>query len=214
MGGLFFFFSFLNYYYSFSVFNTRVSPWSFTGIWVTASLLGAPGLYWVFLMMLTLLWSRFLHFSRPFEIVQSATIIIGITVTLMIHRFFLFSGKVQVCFNLFAFFIFTLVRQKSKINFFFLLFSLDYVIACISKSKKFYVSFYKMDTGLCIYHLVVWWNLNLLHNSQLITFPTQSCFVQGISKYTAPMWLLIILLLIMLCFCLVWLYSPSIIVGF
>ena len=31
--------------------------------------------------------------------------------------------------------------------------------------------------GLCIYHLFVWSNLNFLHISQWITFPTQSCLV-------------------------------------
>ena len=42
---------------------------------------------------------------------------------------------------------------------------------CISKSQK--IS--KTDSGLCIYHFVVWSNFNLLHNSQLVTFSTQSC---------------------------------------
>ena len=39
------------------------------------------------------------------------------------------------------------------------------------------VSFFWWDTGLCIYHLVEWWKLNFLHNSQGVTFPTQSCLV-------------------------------------
>ena len=30
---------------------------------------------------------------------------------------------------------------------------------------------------MCIYHLFVWSNLNFLHNSRWITFPTQSCLV-------------------------------------
>ena len=36
------------------------------------------------------------------------------------------------------------------------------------------ISLARIDFGLCIYHLVVWSNFNLLHNSQWITFPTQS----------------------------------------
>ena len=34
-----------------------------------------------------------------------------------------------------------------------------------------------MDSLLYIYHLFVWSNLNFLHNTQWITFPTQSCLV-------------------------------------
>ena len=46
---------------------------------------------------------------------------------------------------------------------------------CISKLQRILcVSFSRTDSGLCIYHLVVWSHFNLLHNSQWITFPTQS----------------------------------------
>ena len=48
----------------------------------------------------------------------------------------------------------------------------------ISKSqRRLCISFSRVDSGLCIYHLFVWSNLNFLHNSQWITFPTQSCLV-------------------------------------
>ena len=44
----------------------------------------------------------------------------------------------------------------------------------ISKPQRIlHISF----SGSCIYHLVVWSNLNFLHNSQWITLPTQSCLV-------------------------------------
>ena len=47
---------------------------------------------------------------------------------------------------------------------------------CISKSHwSLSVSFFRTDSGLCIYHLFVWSNINFLHNSQWITLPTQSC---------------------------------------
>ena len=42
---------------------------------------------------------------------------------------------------------------------------------CISKSQS------RSDSGLCIYYLFIWSNFNFLHNSQWITFPTQSCLV-------------------------------------
>ena len=44
---------------------------------------------------------------------------------------------------------------------------------CMSISQG-YVSFSWTDSGLCIYHLAVWSNFNLLHSSLRITFPTQS----------------------------------------
>ena len=38
-------------------------------------------------------------------------------------------------------------------------------------------SFSRTGAGLCIYHLFVWSNWNILHISQWITLPTQSCLV-------------------------------------
>ena len=47
---------------------------------------------------------------------------------------------------------------------------------CISKShRSLWVSFSRTGSGLCIYHLLAWSNLNFLHISQWITLPTQSC---------------------------------------
>ena len=49
---------------------------------------------------------------------------------------------------------------------------------CISNSPRtLCVSFSRTDSGLCIYHLFVRLSLNFSHNSQCITFPTQSCTV-------------------------------------
>ena len=49
---------------------------------------------------------------------------------------------------------------------------------CISKSQRIsFILFFRMDSGLCIYHLVVWSKFNLLHNSQWNIFPTQLCLV-------------------------------------
>ena len=46
---------------------------------------------------------------------------------------------------------------------------------CISKSQKIlWVPLFWRKSGLCMHHLVLWTNLNLLHNSQWITFPIQS----------------------------------------
>ena len=46
--------------YSLSVFHISLSWWSFTGVWVTASLLKSPGLFsvfWLFTIMLSFGWS-------------------------------------------------------------------------------------------------------------------------------------------------------------
>ena len=49
---------------------------------------------------------------------------------------------------------------------------------CMSKSPgDLWMSFSRTGAGLCIYHLLVWSNLNFLHISQWITLPTQSCLV-------------------------------------
>ena len=49
---------------------------------------------------------------------------------------------------------------------------------CISKSQRiFCLSIARTDSELCIYHLLVRSNLNFLHNSHWITFPTQLCLV-------------------------------------
>ena len=49
---------------------------------------------------------------------------------------------------------------------------------CISKSlKSLFASFSKTDSGLYIYYLLVWSDVNFLHNSQWITFPIQSYLV-------------------------------------
>ena len=54
----------------------------------------------------------------------------------------------------------------------------------ISKYKKISCVYFSCtDSSLCIYYLQVWWKFNLLPNSQLITFPTQSCLVLGYYYY-------------------------------
>ena len=115
--------------------------------------------------------------------------------TLMFYRFlfffvFLFSNKVNVFFFRFLLIFFLsfagTAKSTSTFSFFFFfliiirfchLFDIRWSV-CISKSQKsLCISFTWTDSGLCIYHLFVWPNLKFLHNSQWITFPTQSCLV-------------------------------------
>ena len=67
---------------------------------------------------------------------------------------------------------------------------------CVCQSPiRVYVSFSWTDAGLCIYHLLVWSNLNFLHISQWITLPTQSCLVLysfcGNLLHSFIMWLIV-----------------------
>ena len=102
--------------------------------------------------------------------------------------FFNPSGKIQVFINLFAFF-YSVVRRNGKIpwivRYFFLyigtrfglLFRIQWIV-CVRKSQRiFRVSFSRTGSGLCIYHLEVWSNFNLLHNFQWINISTQLCLV-------------------------------------
>ena len=127
-------------------------------------------------------------FSNPLVTVPNAPITIGIIVTCMFHSFFQFPSKVEVLIRLFTFFQFYSVISRDTIQlvlfFFYLTITWIGCLAeirwsvCISKSlRSLCFSFFRTDSGLCIYHLFVWSNLNFLHNSQWITLPTQSCLV-------------------------------------
>ena len=111
-------------------------------------------------------------FTNPLEIVASALITLGITVTFMSHVFFYFSGKVWVLFSLFVFFYFYfVVRRNGKIHssassLFFCWLSLGLVVwprfddLFVSQNPREFlcVSFSRTDSGLCIYHyyLLLW----------------------------------------------------------
>ena len=119
---------------------------------------------------------------------------IGVTVTFMFHIFFSSRARSESL-SLFSLsFSFTLwsarmakyTTQKVLFSFFFLFLTIARSgclaeirwFVCVSKSlRSFCASFSWTDPGLCIYYLFVWSNLNFLHNSQWITFPTQSCLV-------------------------------------
>ena len=113
------------YYLLLRVFHISVSWWSFTGVWVTASLLKSPGLLSVFWPLSVVLMistrSPTSKSSRPFNnplvTVPKAPITIGIIVTFMFHSFFQFSCKVEVLISLFTFCQFySVVCRDSKVN--------------------------------------------------------------------------------------------------
>ena len=129
--------------------------------------------------------------SRPFNnhlvIVPKAPITIGTIVTFMFHSFFLFSSKVEVLILLYTFLqIYSEAARTVKstilqIIFFLLITIRSGLLAgirwsvCMLKShRRFCELFSRKEAGLCIYHLLVWSNLNFLHIFQWITLPTQS----------------------------------------
>ena len=67
---------------------------------------------------------------------------------------------------------------------------------CMLKShRKLWESFSRTGTGLCIYRLFLWLNLNFLHISLWITLPTQSCLAlysfYANLLYSLIMWLIV-----------------------
>ena len=129
--------------------------------------------------------------SRPFEnllvSVPKAPIPIGIIVTFMFHSFFNSLKRLRYLSffsHAFSFILWSARTAKStilQILFFLLIIIRSGLLAeirCVSKSQRsLWVSFSRTAAGLCIHHLFVWSNLNVLHISQWITLPTQSCLV-------------------------------------
>ena len=123
------------------------------------------------------------------ETVPRALITISIMVAFMFYSFFNSLARSRYLFlfsHSFNFMQWSTGTAKSTILqvFSFLLIVMSGRLAeirwsvCISKSSwRVCVSFSRTDSGLCIYHLFVWSNFNFLHNSQWITWPTQSCLV-------------------------------------
>ena len=129
-------------------------------------------------------------FNNPLVIVPKAPITISIIVTFMFHVFFQFPCKVEVLILLFTFLQFySVVSRDSKVlNFasslFLLIIKRSGLLAeirwsvCMLKShRSLCESLSRTDSGLYIYYLFVWSNLNFLHNSQWITLSDQSCLV-------------------------------------
>ena len=127
-------------------------------------------------------------FSNPLVTVPNAPITIGIIVTCMFHSFFSSLARsryLSFFSHSFSFILWSTGTAKStilQVLFFLLIIIKSGLLAgirwsvCILEShRSLCESFSRTGAGLCIYHLLVWWNLNFLHISQWITLPTQSC---------------------------------------
>ena len=115
----------LSLFYSWRVFPISISRWSFTGVWVTASLLKSPGLFPVFWLISIMVWfgqsSPVLLFPSPpvqsFGDCTKSTNYNWYNHHFHISQFFQFPSKVQVLISLFTFFQFySVVSQDSKVH--------------------------------------------------------------------------------------------------
>ena len=128
--------------------------------------------------------------SNPLVTIPNAPITIGIIVTSMFYIFFNSQARsryLSFFSHSFSFILWSARTAKSII--WLVLFFLLIVIRsglltgirwslCMSKShRSLCVLFSWTGAELCIYHLFGWSNFNLLHISQWITLPTQSCLV-------------------------------------
>ena len=126
--------------------------------------------------------------SRPLGTTPKAPTIIDITIAFMFHSFF--SSLVRFkYFSRFSFSsLYTLVSWNSTIhkmissflfvNTRFSLLARILLSVCISECQRILcISFYRTDSGLCIYHMSAWLKFSPLHNSQWIVFLTQSCLL-------------------------------------
>ena len=146
---------------------------------------------------------------NPLVTVPGAPIAIGLIITCMFHSFF-FTFLVRSRYlSLFLFsFDFTLWSVHNFTNSLFFLLTITQS-SCqaeiwwsvhISKSQRsLCISFSKMNSGWCIYHLIVRWNFNFLHYSYWINLPTQLCLVLysfcASLLHSLIMWLIVLSLL-------------------
>ena len=125
------------------------------------------------------------HFPIPLETVPCASITVGITVTLMLHRFLSSRTRSKYLFLFSLSFIFTLwpagiakftIRQIPTPIFCYrslgLVFRPEFNNLFVSQNPVNFMRFIHQDGfSFFMYHLVVWLDFTLLHCSQFIIFP-------------------------------------------
>ena len=172
--------------------HTNVSWWSFTGDWVTTSLLKSPGLFSVFwpssIMLLFGCPPLGRQLPNPPDSLKTFSYCAKSTNHNWYHRHFhvpcffysLARSRYWSLFSLsFSFILWSSRTAKSTIlrilSFLLLIIIRSGLLAEIRWSvftwksqRSLCVSFSRTGAGLCIYHLLVWSNLNFLHISQLI----------------------------------------------
>ena len=130
-------------------------------------------------------------FNSPLFTAPHTPIKFSIIITVMIHSSIQFPNKIEVLILLFTFFQFysVLSRYRKVDNFASSLFLLLITIrsgplaeirwsVCMSTShRRLCALFSRIAEGCYIYHLFIWWNLNVFCIAQWTTLPTQSYLV-------------------------------------
>ena len=151
--------------------------------------------FWPILIILNFEWSQLIHrFSDhtaplpsrcgPVRVHRLQLVLLSPSWSIM---FFLISCKILVVVPFFVFFDFyIMIRQDGKFLYSVNCLFFSWLLLCLvvwprvgdqflsQNSWELFVSFSMVDSGFCMYYLVVWSNLNFLRNSQGITLPTQS----------------------------------------
>ena len=155
-------------FYILRFFHNSVCWRFFTGVLVTASFVKSPELFSVFWLISTI-WIHFPNLCRPSK--RHKEILSSIT--------FLSSQTKCKYLSFFAFLLLSRGRstEKAKSTWQQVLFFVNWlnfwssgwdsmIRLYLKISHKFKVSLYRKDSGLSIYHLVVWSRFNLFHNCQ------------------------------------------------
>ena len=209
-------------FHSMQFFDSRVNWRSFTRVRVTASLLRFPRLFSVSLPTSTMLWFGWSPLVHRFPTLRTHLLWGSLQVHQLQLASPPLSYSIVFCFFLgWGFFFCSLTRSKYLSPFLsslillccwlgwqsplFCRFSFLLTITrsgclagiwwsvCISKSLIILcVSFSRTDSGLWVYHLVVWSNFSFLHNFQRTSFPIQSylvlCYFCASLLYSLIMW--------------------------
>ena len=160
------------------VFHISVCWWSFSEVWVTASIFKSPGLF----STRPLISKSSTSFNNHSMTIPITWIYNWYQHDFYVAQFFHFPSKVQSLILPIIFFQFySMVSRDSKVRKFATsLFrpAESWWSVCISKSQRsLCVSFSRSDVWSCIYYMFVWSNLSFLHNPQWIPLPTQLCVV-------------------------------------
>ena len=144
----------------------------------------------VWVVSICLLISKsFCSFISTLVTLRRSPVTIGIIVTLLYHIFFFNFLARSMYLSFLLSFTFTLrlarIAESTIITVLFLLLITRSsrlaeirLSVCISKSQRnSCISFCRANSGLYIYHLVIWSNLNFFHNFQWISWPTKLCLV-------------------------------------
>ena len=134
--------------------------------------------------------------SKAFGTVSNAPVSIRITVILMFHIYLVFSQAPSIChFFRFLWFLpcdpprrqnpkcFWLIRSDCLVE-------IKWSLCTLKSHRILCVSFSRTNFSRCIYHSAVWSNFNSLHDSQWITFPTQSYLIYFSARlvHSLTMW--------------------------